>query len=342
MSQNPNYPPPFTVSNVPPVPRSHFKTGCACGCGLSLLIFFVFLFCCVAMFQQGSGNSTADRVVLSGPDSPFKNDCDKVAVIQINETIMETDGFINDQIEDIKEDPTVKAIVLRMDTPGGSVSASDYFYHKLTKLREKTNIPIVVSMGSICASGGYYISMSCGNENEGVLFAEPTTWTGSIGVILSKYDISELAQKVGVKEDSIKSHELKGMGSMFRPMTEQEQKLFQALVDDAFGRFREVVYSGRKKFNDDHDALTPLATGQVFTTKDALESGLIDREGYLEDAVNRAIELAKLDRKTTQVFTYTAKGSLMDLVISSQEKLKKTEVKEIQEMAAPKALYLWQ
>ncbi|MBQ6109444.1 MAG: signal peptide peptidase SppA [Thermoguttaceae bacterium] len=340
MSQIPNYPPPLTVSNVPPVPRSRFKSGCACGCGTSLLIFFLIL--CFGLTLQSSSTSSANRVVISGPDSPFKDDCDKVAVIKINEAIMETDGFIYDQIEDVKEDSTVKAIVLRMDTPGGSVSASDYFYHKLTELRKKTNIPIVVSMGSVCASGGYYIAMSCGNENEGVLFAEPTTWTGSIGVIISKYDVSELAQKVGVKEDSIKSHELKGMGSMLRPMTEQEQTIFQALVNDAFGRFREVVYTGRKKFNDDHDALTPLATGQVFTTKDALESGLIDREGYLEDAINRAIEMAKLDREKTQVFTYTAKASLMDLVISSQEKLKKTEVKEIQEMAAPKALYLWQ
>lgn len=340
MSQTPNYPPPLTVSNVPPAPRSGFKSGCACGCGTSLLILFLLL--CIGLAQQSSSTSTANRIVLSGPASAFGGDCSKVAVIQINETIMETDGFINDQIEDIKEDPTVKAIVLRMDTPGGSVSASDYFYHKLTELRKKTSMPIVVSMGSVCASGGYYISMCCGNENEGVLFAEPTTWTGSIGVIISKYDLSDLAQKVGVKEDSIKSHELKGMGSMLRPMTEQEQTIFQALVDDAFGRFREVVYSGRKKFNDDHDALTPLATGQVFTTKDALESGLIDREGYLEDAVNRAIEMAKLDREKTQVFTYTAKASLVDLVLSSQEKLKKTEVKEIQEMASPKALYLWQ
>ncbi len=338
MSQNPNYPPPLTVSDVSPAPRSRFKTGCACGCGTSLLILFLIF--CLALTQQET--LTVNRVIISGPNSPFNEKCGKVAVIQINETIMETDGFINDQIEDVKNDSTVKAIVLRMDTPGGSVSASDYFYHKLTELRKKTNIPIVVSMGSVCASGGYYIAMSCGNENEGVLFAEPTTWTGSIGVILSKYDISELAQKVGVKEDSIKSHELKGMGSMFRPMTEQEQTIFQALVDDAFGRFREVVYSGRKKFNDDHDALTPLATGQVFTTKDALESGLIDREGYLEDAINRAIEMAKLDRETTQVFKYSAKASLMDLVVSSQERIKTTQVKEIQEMAAPKALYLWQ
>lgn len=342
MSQIPDYPPPLTISDVPPAPHSHFKRGCACGCGLSLLILFLMLFFCISVVQDSSTISSADRLVISGPDGLFNDNCNKVAVIKINEAIMETNGFINDQIENVKNDSTVKAIVLRMDTPGGSVSASDYFYHKLTELRKKTHIPIVVSMGSICASGGYYIAMSCGNENEGVLFAEPTTWTGSIGVIISKYDLSDLAQKVGVKEDSIKSHELKGMGSLTRPMTEQEQKIFQALVDDAFGRFRDVVYSGRKKFNDDHDALTPLATGQVFTTKDALESGLIDREGYLEDAINRAIELAKLDRDSTQVFTYTAKTSLMDLVISSQERIKKTEVKEIQEMAAPKALYLWQ
>lgn len=340
MSNTPDYPPPFTVSNVPPVPHSRFKTGCACGCGTSLLILFLIF--CLSMAGQSSMKSTVNRLVLSGPTSAFNEECNKVAIISINETIMETDGFINDQINDAKEDSTIKAIVLRMDTPGGSVSASDYFYHKLTKLRKESKIPIVVSMGGICASGGYYIAMSCGNENENVIFAEPTTWTGSIGVIISKYDLSELAQKVGVKEDSIKSHELKGMGSLTRPMTEQEQKIFQSLVNDAFGRFREVVYSGRKKFNEDHNALTPLATGQVFTTQDALDSGLVDREGYLEEAVSRAIELAKLDANKTQVFQYTTKVTLSSLLFASQKKLEQTQVKEIQEIASPKALYLWQ
>jgi len=339
MSQIPNYPSPFTVSSVPPKVHSRFKSGCACGCGTSLLILFLLF--CVGLAGESSFDSSVNRDIINGPNSPFNEKCDKVAIVEITETIMETDGFINDQIEDLKKDETIKAIVLRMETPGGTVSASDYFYHKLTKLRQETGIPIVVSMGSVCASGGYYIAMSCGNENENVIFAEPTTWTGSIGVIISNYDLSELAQKVGVKEDSIKSHELKGMGNPTRPMTEEERKIFQALVDDSFGRFREVVYSGRKKFNDEHDALTPLATGQVFTTKDALASGLVDREGYEEDAVKRAMELAKLDPETTQVFKYTAEVTLADILSASQEKMERTQVKEIQEMASPRAYYLW-
>ena len=112
MSQIPNYPPPLTVSNVPPVPRSRFKSGCACGGGTSLLIFFLIL--CFGLTLQSSSTSSANRVVISGPDSPFKDDCDKVAVIKINEAIMETDGFIYDQIEDVKEDSTPK-------TPCGSL-----------------------------------------------------------------------------------------------------------------------------------------------------------------------------------------------------------------------------
>ena len=154
-------------------------------------------------------------------------------------------------------------------------------------------------MGGICAAAVITFHVRR-NKNENVLFAEPTTWTGSIGVIISNYDLSGLADKVGVKEDSIKSHELKGMGSPARPLTEKERAILQNLVNDSFGRFKNVVYSGRKVFNDDHELLEKYATGEVFSTSMALEAGLVDKEGYLEDAIDRAIELAGLDADTTQ------------------------------------------
>ncbi len=350
MSNNPSF---YENSDIPhkplqtPYPRyrtsffsnclTHSFLGCS-GC------FFPFiLLIALGIICNQSFNNPLNRELISGPnDSYTENHYDKIAVINIKETIMDDSGFIHEQIKDASNDKTIKAIVLRMDTPGGSVSTSDYFFHRLTKLRKETGIPIVVSMGGICASGGYYVSMACGTENENVLFAEPTAWTGSIGVIISHYDLSELVAKAGIKEDSIKSHELKGMGSIAKPLTEQERALFQELVNDAFKRFKEVVYQGRKNFADNPEALDKLATGQVFTTKEALEFGLIDQEGYLEDAINRAMELANLDKNKTQVFSYTKSTSIADLMTAASVKMQQTPTESVRSMLAPRAYYLWQ
>ena len=110
----------------------------------------------------------------------------------------------------------LKALVVRINSPGGSISGSDYIYHHLRELNEKTQIPIVVSMGALAASGGYYASMAVGGTRD-TIFAEPTTWTGSIGVIIPHYNIAGLMKEVGVVEDSIASHRLKEMGSLTRP-----------------------------------------------------------------------------------------------------------------------------
>ncbi|MDO4628651.1 MAG: signal peptide peptidase SppA [Planctomycetia bacterium] len=338
--------PPYII--VPKRSGRNFLSGCLFGCSGCLFPFFLLILLsmlstigALGSLMTGTITVSPTRQEISGPKDPFVKEAPKVAVITVDGAIMSTDDFINDQIEDVLNDETVKAVVLRMDTPGGSVSASDYYYNKLTKLREERKIPIVVSMGGVCASGGYYMAMACGTENEGVLFAEPTTWTGSIGVIISSYDFSGLAAKIGVKEDSIKSHELKGMGSILRPFTEKEREILQALVDDAFGRFQNVIYTGRKQFAENHDALIPLATGQVFTTKDALKSGLIDREGYLEDAIDRALELAGLDKKMAQVYRYSETATLSDLLTASEEKLGDHPENRIRQLAVPRAFYLW-
>ena len=133
---------------------------------------------------------------------------------------------------------------------------------------EKRKIPMVVSMGGIAASGGYYISMAVGHSPD-VIFAEPTAFTGSIGVIIPHYNLGGLFDKLGVAEDSVASGPLKEMGTFSRPMTEQERLLFQGLVDDSFTRFKEIVRSGRLKFQKDPAALNKLATGQVFAAERA-------------------------------------------------------------------------
>ena len=147
-------------------------------------------------------------------------------------------------------------------------------------------------MGGLAASGGYYASMAVG-DTEDTIFAEPTTWTGSIGVVIPHYNVTGLMKEIGVADDSIASNPLKEMGSFTRPMTEAERNIFQNLVNEGFTRFKDVVKSGRPKFKQDPAALDKLATGQVFTAVQAEKNGLIDKIGFIDDAVDRAIELAQ-------------------------------------------------
>src|SRR5688572_27226379 len=175
----------------------------------------------------------------------------KIAIIDISGAIYdEEDGFVKKQIDRVRDDPDVVAVVARINSPGGTVTGSDYIYHHLRELVENRKIPLVVSMGSICASGGYYVAMAAGSQPDAI-FAEPTTWTGSIGVIIPHFDLSGTISELRIKDDSIASGPLKQMGSPTRPMTEQERKLLQELVNDGFGRFKEIVLSGRPKFKDD-------------------------------------------------------------------------------------------
>jgi protease IV len=264
---------------------------------------------------------------------------DKVAIITVEGTILDGDGFAKKQIDRVRDDKHVKAVVLRVNSPGGTVTGSDYLYHHLTKLAKEREIPIVVSMGGIAASGGYYVAMAVGDEPD-TIFAEPTTWTGSIGVVIPHYNVAGLMQKWEVEEDSIKSHPLKQMGSPTKKMTPEERAIFQALVDDSFSRFKQIVRAGRPKLRDDPKTLDRVATGQVFTTHDALAAGLVDREGFIEDAIDRAIELAGLDKDHTKVVKYKRHAGLFDFGISAHAGSRGPDLALLLDMATPRAYYL--
>ena len=211
----------------------------------------------------------------------------KIAIIDISGAILEgEDSFAKKQIDRVREDDSVVAVVARINSPGGTVTGSDYIYHHLRELVEERELPLVVSMGSVCASGGYYVAMAVGDQPDTV-FAEPTTWTGSIGVIIPHYDLSASMSALYIRDDSIISGKYKDMGSPTKPMSSDERKLLQALVDESFAGFKEIVVSGRPKFKDDSAALDELTQGQIFTAKQALEHGLVDKIGFVEEAIER-------------------------------------------------------
>jgi protease-4 len=263
----------------------------------------------------------------------------KVAIIPISGLILEGgDSFVKHVIDRVAKDETVKAIVLRVDSPGGSVSGSNFLYHHLKQLTATSKIPLVVSMGSLAASGGYYVSMAAGPTPDSI-YAEPTTWTGSIGVIIPHYNVAGLFKEYGVKEDSVASHRLKNMGSLAREMTDEERKIFQDLVDESFVQFKQIIRENRPRFQKDPAALDKLATGQVYTAQQARKLGLIDQIGFLEDAVEQAIKLAKLDPKDVTVIKYRPEISLVDLLLG-QARGSGLDLNQLLDAASPQAYYL--
>jgi protease-4 len=271
---------------------------------------------------------------------------EKIAVVQIAGTIMEGDGFVKQQLDLVRKDEQVVAVVLRINSPGGTVTGSDYLYHHVRELAKDRELPVVVSMGSICASGGYYIAMAVGDQQDAI-FAEPTTWTGSIGVVIPHYDFSGLLKNYDIKDDSIASHKYKLMGSPTRNLSAdervEERQLFQDLVDLSFEGFKEIVRSGRPQLRADDQALDAVATGQIFTAQQAHDLGLVDEIGFVEAAIERAAELAGRKSDQLRCVKYTeAMPSLATLLSgeSSSSTLLGADLRSFLDMTAPRAYYL--
>lgn len=265
----------------------------------------------------------------------------KIAIIHLDGTIMSGEGFIKKQIEQVMSDSAVKGVVFRVNSPGGLVTASDHIYRQLLELREERGsggekLPMVVSMGGMAASGGYYVSMAVGDTPEAI-YAEPTTWTGSIGVIIPHYNAAGFMKEHGFEEDSVASHRLKGMGSFAKQMTPEIKAIFQGLVDDSFEGFKKIVKAGRPKLSDEQ--IAALATGQVYSTSQALENGLVDKQGYLEDAIRGVIEMAGLSEGQVRVVKYERQPTLLDLLMAKSEP-PPSEMAALLEITKPQAYYL--
>jgi protease-4 len=220
----------------------------------------------------------------------------KVAIIDVNGMILNarSSGLLGsgenpmslfrERLDAAAEDSRVKAIVLRINSPGGAVTASDIMYQEVIAFRRDTHKPVVTCMMDVAASGAYYIAM--GSDK---VYAHPTTVTGSIGVIMSLYNASGLFTKIGVASDPIKSGPNKDIGNPGRPMTDEERAILQGMVNSFYDQFVHVVVLGRHL---PEDRVRKLADGRVYTGIDAKKSGLVDEIGYLEDAIHDAMAMA--------------------------------------------------
>jgi protease-4 len=192
-------------------------------------------------------------------------------------------GVVVDHLTQAEEDPNVKAVVLHVDSPGGSVVGSDEIYQQMLAMTK----PVVVSMGELAASGGYYVSAPA-NE----IFANPATLTGSIGVISQFINIGELLEEYGVEVTTIKSGEFKDIGSLFRSMSDKEKASWQAIIDETYDEFVQIVADGREMSVAE---AKELADGRIYTGRQALDLGLVDQLGNLDAAIQRAAELGGIE-----------------------------------------------
>lgn len=227
---------------------------------------------------------------------------DRVAVVEISGIISSSREILR-ELERYGSDPYVKAIVLRIESPGGGVAASQEIYNAILKLKEK-NKKIVTSMGAVAASGGYYIA--CASDR---IVANPGTITGSIGVIAQFINIEELLNKLGMKGYVIKSGRYKDIGSPFREMTEDERSLVQDVINDIHSQFVNAVSESRKI---DYEKVAEIADGRYFSGRKAKEIGLVDELGDLNDAIKIASSLAGIKGEPYVIYP-SRKFSILDL-----------------------------
>jgi len=267
---------------------------------------------------------------------------DKVLLLDLSGVIMGGDvepvlggakkpGLIvrmREALDRARKDKRVKAVVLRINSPGGGVTASDTLYHELKKFKQETGVKMVAHIMDVGASGAYYAALAAD-----AITAQPTSVTGSIGVIMYRVDVTGLMQKIGIQAVEIASAEKKGIGSPFKPLSPDERKIFQDVIDSLYGRFTGLVAEERKMTPEN---VRKMADGRIFTSAEAKAGGLIDGVGYLEDAIELAKKQANLSQ--AEVVTYFRPGEYKANIYSLS--VINLDLGELSDPGA-KFLYLW-
>lgn len=257
------------------------------------LFFLIIISCCFTITFTGFiiFVSIGSKMLNAQFDRQYTSSGGNIGIVEIHGMILSSKRIIRN-INVFKDDKDIKAIILRIDSPGGGIGPSQEIYREIMKI--KVDKKIITSMGSVAASGGYYIA----SATDGII-ANPGTLTGSIGVIMEYVNIMEIAKKIGISPIVIKSGEFKDMGSPLRELKDSEKKIFQALVDELHLQFVSDAAIAR---GIDIKTMAKLADGRVYTGQKALKLKLIDRLGNLDDAVQWAGELAHIKGKLKPVY----------------------------------------
>jgi len=275
------------------------------------ILLFVGFWMTVFFYLVFRNVSTSETEVVSGFG-------DKIAVIELKGTILSSEEIVR-QFKKYREDRSIKGILFRVDSPGGGVVASQEIYEEVRKTRDDGK-PVVVSMGALAASGGYYVS--CGSSR---IVANPGTLTGSIGVISQFMRFDPLMNKIGIEANTIKSGKLKDAGSAFREMTKDDRAYFQHLMDEVHQQFISVVENER---GIEHDSVLSYADGRVFTGEQAALLGLVDTLGTYEDAISITAKLSHIIGDPTVVKERKRGLSLFDRMFGETKITELLDLKE--------------
>jgi protease-4 len=294
------------------------------------VILFLMLIGVIAIFASGQRGILDEEIIREGPSR------NKIAMISIQGAIYgDVANDVYRQLKIIRKDKRIKGVIVRVNSPGGTISASDQIYKEISKFREEENKPVVAFMQGVAASGGYYTSVACDK-----IIAEPTTITGSIGVISWYLVVQELLEdKLGIMPVTIKSGLKKDWPSSFRkPQPEEIQYMQDKVITPALERFVEVIAEGREGILSIEE-IRELADGGIFGAKEALEEKLIDQVGYLDEAIELIKSLAGIEK--AQVIQYQKPFSLSDFFSYKKPNLLKLNRATLYELGTPQILYLW-
>ena len=298
------------------------------GLGFSLPVLL-----CGFLFIGGMiGLGMAGAAAGGGPSTTSSGGFgDAVAVVRVEGIITNDDssefsrdaasGRVIADLEAAANDETVKAIVLRVDSPGGTVTGSAQIYEAVKEMEK----PVVVSMAGVAASGGYYVSAPAD-----YIIARPDTTTGSLGVVLTLYDAQELAEKVGIKVNSITSGPNKTIGSPWEDMTAEQQEILEAFINESYDEFVRIVADGR---NLDTETVRELADGRIYTGRQALEVGLVDELGNFDDAIDKAAALGGITGEP-RIVEYERFPSFQELFLGFSSQLQKSEAEKVMEVVS--------
>lgn len=349
----------------PPTPPARFPVlGCAFALSfvLNLVGGVLLLLACMGLAVRSAGlpdDSSLSEKFHSGS----RTSSNKVAVVSLDGVLMEgLLSHVHKQIDAAAKDNNVKAVVFRVNSPGGSITSSDDLYRRLIKLRdgdkETDHAPktLVASMGAVAASGGYYVSVPAAH-----IFAEPVTITGSIGVYGSFPRLSDEAQKNFGTLITVKAGEIKDTGSMFRDMSPKERQVIQDMVNESYVQFLDVIEKGRPKLTravmlqrfpvqplrpDPNVAQPPAeaytryrADGGTFSGKKAQELGLVDDVGTLDDAIREAAKRANID-SDYRAFKYQRKATLSDVLFGVRAPATPLSLDQFRAALTPRLWYL--
>ena len=308
MGMAPPFPPPATP------PRGFFSRHPLL-VGLAVLLVFVMILMALLALGFSQAGRTSETFSLGK----------KIGVVKIEGVILDADDTLED-LKDFLDNNSVKAVVLRIDSPGGSVGPSQEIYQEVKRLAGKKTV--VASFGGVAASGAYYAACPATK-----IMANPGTITGSIGVVMEITNVDKLLEWMKVRQEVIKSGEFKDAGSPFREMTPKERAYFQAFIDDVHAQFEEAVAAGRHL---DPNTVHALADGRIFTGRKAKELGLVDEMGNLEDAIHLAAKLVGIEGEPTVIWPRPKRPYWLSRLA---EGLARGIVKEIQPSSV-RALYL--